>query len=64
MTGMATIKVDQLAIDDTLLIRKEREEFTKNLTKEMETFSTHSSYQPLMVVVDLGGRDFNLEEAS
>ena len=40
---MATIKVDQLVIDDTLLIRKEREEFTKNLTKEMETFSTHSS---------------------
>ena len=63
---MATIKVDQLVIDDTfsLLIRKEREEFTKNLTKEMETCSTHSSYQPLMVVVDLGGRDFNLDEAS
>ena len=61
---MATIKVDQLVIDDTLLIRKEREEFTKNLTKEMETLSTHSSYQPLMVVVDLGGRDFNLDEAS
>ena len=64
MTGVATIKLERLSIDDSLLIRKEREEFTTNLTKEMETFSSHSSYQPLMVVIDLGGTDFNLDKAS